>query len=108
MGHMEQIVCFPLPLHPPRVDGPNGLVRCEIPFRYLERKKKKRKNVSCFAIVRKLSKGGLSTHLSSDFLPFCFALPVFLQYSLPFVCTSIPFVAFHVLQNRFETFPSRK
>ena len=106
MDRMEQIVCSLLPLHPPRVDGSNGLVRCEIPFRYLKRKKRE-ENVE-LVVLKLAATVGLSTHLSSEFLPSCFALPVLLQYSLLFVCTNIPSAAFHVQQNRFEIFPSRK
>ena len=109
MDRMEQIACSLLPLHPPRVNGSNGLVLREIPFRYLKNKKKKRERENVELVVLQLAATvGLSTHLSSEFLPSCFALPVLLQYSLLFVCTNIPSAAFHVQQNRFEIFPSRK
>ena len=78
-------------------------------FSIPEKQKKKRERENVELVVLQLAATvGLSTHLSSEFLPSCFALPVLLQYSLLFVCTNIPSAAFHVQQNRFEIFPSRK
>ena len=107
MGHMEQIVCFPLPLHPPRVDGSNGLVRCEIPFRYLERKKKKRKNVELVALQSSgnLVRAGCLPTFPATF--FLFALLFLYFYNIRFLsCVQVfPSLLFMCCKIGLKPFP---